>query len=73
MRTPLAVAQDVLLAVLDRLEKTARCDFCPLNADGDGDGDGDHHADDCPLAGFEMTVDAERLRASPAHALRRNT
>lgn len=61
LRTPEQVAKLVLAASIERLEYFSHCDFCRAG-DCDDDGGGAIHTDDCPLYGYDMTADVERLK-----------
>lgn len=62
MNDPQTVAKKVLLAALANLEYFSHCDFCGAG-EPDDDGGDKPHSDECPLFGFDMTVDVERLKA----------
>ena len=70
MSEPLDVAKGVLIATIESLEVDAACLFCDAGHIVDDDG-GDHlHDEACPLHGYDMTVDVERLKewARSTHA-----
>lgn len=57
-----SIAKRVLLEAIERLEHFCRCDFCKAGECDDDGGDQDH-SEECPLWGFDMTDDLERLKA----------
>lgn len=60
LRPPEQVAKLVLLHAVRRLEFFSRCDFCVAGRDDHGD---NLHVEACPLFGYDMTPDLERLKA----------
>ena len=61
MNDPLTVAKKVLQAALANLEHNSHCDFCEAGTSEDDDAK--LHSDECPLFGYDKTVDFERLKA----------
>ena len=57
-----AVAKRCVLEVIYILDYESKCPFCD-SGECDDDGGDKLHDGGCPLFGFDMTVDVERLKA----------
>lgn len=60
---PQEVAKAVLLEAIRCLEDSASCHFCECGEYDWRDGTDLPHSEDCPLHGYDMTPDVERLKA----------
>ena len=58
---PPQVARGVLLATIEYIEYYSACPFCEAG-ECDDDGGDKNHTTECPLFGYDMTNDIERLR-----------